>query len=347
MYGVMVATAWPNPENCSQDELEVAMKAALTKRAYQRLHAIRALVLGFDHGTIAELLAVSVDSLNRWVARFNDEGIDGLIDRARSGRPRKISPEQTLEYIDLIENPGKAGQQHWTAKKFHGHLSEALGHEVGYSTVLRWLHDNDFRLKVPQPWPDRQNEPERQAWVEQLRVLLADPDAELWYMDEMGVEGDPRPRRRWAKIGKKTRVTHNGDHLRMNVTGMICPRTGEAFLLEFTHNDREVFQVFLDEANRDLTAKLERKRQVLICDNASWHKCKSLRWGKFEPLYLPAYSPDLNPIERLWLRIKAEWFSDFVAKTREELIGRLDQALNWAMARRDHNTRTCAIKAKL
>lgn len=236
----MVAMAWPNSENCSQDELDVAMKAALTKRAFQRLHAIRALILGFDHDTIAELLAVSVDSINRWVLRFNQQGIDGLIDRARSGRPRKISPEQRLEYIDLIEHPQKAQQHHWTAKKFHGYLSETLGQQIGYSTVLRWLHENNFRLKVPQPWPDRQDEQERQAWVEQLRELLADPQIELWYMDEMGVEGDPRPRRRWAKKGEKPRVTKNGDHLRMNVTGMICPRTGEAFVRVHSQRSRGV-----------------------------------------------------------------------------------------------------------
>ena len=45
-------------------------------------------------------------------------------------------------------------------------------------------------------------------------------------------------------------------------------------------------------------------------DNASWHKSKSLRFGAFEPTYLPPYSPDFNPIERLWLILKAEWFTD-------------------------------------
>ncbi|MGD9818702.1 MAG: transposase, partial [Desulfomonilaceae bacterium] len=42
--------------------------------------------------------------------------------------------------------------------------------------------------------------------------------------------------------------------------------------------------------------------------NASWHKSKSLNWGRFEPIFLPPYSPDLNPIERLWLIMKAQWF---------------------------------------
>lgn len=189
-------------------------------------------------------------------------------------------------------------------------MRDELQIEVGYSTLVRWLHEQGFRLKVPQPWPDRQDEAQRQQYLEAR--------------------------------GEKTPVTHNGDHMRSNVTGMICPHTGAAFMLEFSHNDRVIFQVFLDEANKLVAT--ERRRNILVCDNASWHKCKSLEWGKFEPMFLPPYSPDFNPIERLWLPIKAEWFSDFVAKNRNMLTERLDAALNWAMARPRPNQQTCSIR---
>lgn len=321
--------------------MDAAIKAAASRRSQHRLLAIKALLMGIDFAAVAELHLIDERTLRRWVVAFNLQGIDALIDRARPGRPRAIDPAQTERLRDLILRPSQAEITHWTAKKFHGHLREQLQIECGYSTVVRWLHEQNFRLKVPQPWPDRQDEAAREAWLVDLRKLLADAQVELWYMDEMGVEGDPRPRRRWAPVGEKTRVTHNGDHLRMNVTGMICPRTGEAFLLEFTHNDRDVFQAFLDEANRHAT--FERKRNVLICDNASWHKCKSNAWGKFEPLFLPAYSPDFNPIEKLWLVIKAHWFSDFVAKDKEQLIDRLDKALLWAINRKAENQLTCSI----
>jgi len=98
----------------------------------------------------------------------------------------------------------------------------------------------------------------------------------------------------------------------------------------------------LDEANRHVT--LERKRNLIICDNASWHKSKTIQWGQFEPMFLPPYSPDFNPIERLWLVIKAEWFTDFIAKNREALIQRLDAALLWAMNRNHNNQSTCSIR---
>jgi transposase len=304
-----------------------------------------ALLLGIEHEKVAALYGVSDLTLRRWILAFNRRGIDGLIDRPKPGRRRKISREKAADLCAVLDDPKRVGQVHWTGKKFHGYLRSDLSLEVGYSTVIRFLHEQNYRLKVPQPWPDRQNEAERQAFVETLQALQQDPDVEIWFGDESGFEGDPRPRRRWAKKGEKARVTKNGDHLRMNVTAIIAPRTGHGYALEFSHSDTEIFQAFLDHANRDLA--FERKRQILILDNASWHKNQQLRWGRFEPLFLPAYSPDFNPIERLWLIIKAEWFTDFIAKTRPDLIARLDQALCWALNRKEENQKTCAIRSNL
>lgn len=332
----------PNAENASLAELETAAKCAPTQRAHIRMRAIIALVMDFPRPAVAQLFGVSERAVRRWIRAFNERGIDALIDEPRPGRPRKIAPGQIEHCCALLEDPQQADEVHWTGVKFHGYLRDALQIEVGYSTVIRFLHEQNYRLKVPQPWPDRQDETLRQAFREKLRTLREDPDVELWFGDESGFQGDPRPRRRWAKRGVKARVTKNGDHIRMNVTGMVCPRTGQTYLLEFTHTDTQTFQAFLDEANRDI--RFERKRHILILDNASWHKRKTLRWGCLEVLYLPPYSPDLNPIEKLWLLIKAEWFTDFIAKTRDELITRLDQALVWALQRQNLNKKTCSIR---
>lgn len=335
----------PNFENCSLAELETAMRAAATGRSRDRMRAIRALAQGHDHQTVAEIFTVHLRTLARWIARFNQRGIDGLIDAPRSGAPPKIPPAQTDALLELLEKPEQANQTHWTGKKFHGHLRRELELEVGYSTLMAWIADHGFRLKVPQPWPDRQDEELRQAFVERLCGYIEDEQVELWFTDECGIEGDPRPRRRFARKGSKPRVTKNGGHLRMNVAGMVCPRTGRFFALQMSHSDRECFQIFLDEANKAVES--ERPRQLLIMDNASWHKCKSLEWGRFEPVYLPPYSPDLNPIERIWLLVKAEWFSDFVAKDRAHLMDRIDQGLLWVMGRVEDNIMTCKIKTEL
>jgi hypothetical protein len=74
------------------------------------------------------------------------------------------------------------------------------------------------------------------------------------------------------------------------------------------------------------------------------HAIYSWAWGAFESVCLLAYSPDLSPIERFWLLLNAEWFTDFIAKDREGLTLRLDQALGWVVVRAHDNVRTCAIK---
>lgn len=321
------------------------MKCTPTRQANIRMTAIRALLLGQDPQAVATIFDISSRTLTRWVGDYNESGIDGLIDKPRSGRPRAIDPEKDSTLRELIEHPELAGQTHWTARKFHGHLCAVMNEEVGYRTVVRWLQEQDFRLLVPRPWPDRQDEQARQAHVEQVAQWLLDDTVELWWADESGFEGDPRPRRRWAKKGSAPTRVKNGDHLRTNVLGAICPRTGEFSGIEVDCCNTACFQVFLDEANRDLT--FVRPTNLLLVDNASWHKVKSLQWGHFTPVYLPAYSPDLNPIERLWRLIKDEWFSDFVAKGKQHLIERVEKAMLWALGRPEQIQATCTIKTRL
>jgi transposase len=332
----------PNFENCSEADLERVMKALPDLKQYRRLFAMQMIYRGLPLPELAASLGIDRQTLRAWIKRFNAGGVDALLDRPRAGRPRRIPAGLDERLAAAVRAPADAGQTHWTARKLHGWLREELALEVGYSTLVKWLHDKGFRLKVPRSWPVAQDEEARSAWVAQLQALLADEQVELWYLDEFGVDGDPRPRRRWVQKGQKARLPYGGTHIRMSATGLICPRTGELLALEFSRSDSAGMQVFLDHANAE--AHLNRRRNVLICDNASWHRCKSLRWGAFEVMYLPPYSPDLNPIERLWLLIKNEWFSDFIARTYEALLERLDMALRWAIARTSDNQITCAIQ---
>lgn len=166
---------------------------------------------------------------------------------------------------------------------------------------------------------------------------------ELRFCDESGVEGDPRPRRRWVEPGKPRTVPYLGDHIRQSVIGAVCPQDGALFSLMVDGVDTGVFQFFLDEM-ATAVPKRENKRQLLVLDNASWHKAARLNWHHFEPVYLPAYSPDFNPIERLWLVLKAEWFWDFISRTSQELSDRLCLALKSLIEDPEKTASACAIR---
>jgi transposase len=321
----------PNGENATVEEIEVAMEAAPNKRSYMRLGAMRLLLKGTGRAAVCDIYNRSDRMVRLWIEMFNRGGIDALASKPRSGRPRKVKLERLADLlVPILEDPGQAGQLHWTGVKLHGWLSEQLQIELGYRTVIDYLHQLRYNLRVPRPWPERQNEEDRTAFLEQLRIWQKDPAIELWFGDECGVEGDPRPRRRWTARGSRPKIPYQGDHLRANVVGAVCPASGESFAMIFDGVDTDVFQCYLDHLAQTVPHD-PAKRRFLVLDNAGWHKAARLDWHHFEPHYLPGYSPDFNPIERLWLRLKADYFADFIAKSPDQLIQRLCLALNALM----------------
>ena len=126
-------------------------------------------------------------------------------------------------------------------------------------------------------------------------------------------------------------------HIRRNVVGALCPQSGKFFSLIFDGVNSAVFQCWLDELAQSVLLKIV-VRHLLVLDNASWHKFKSLQWHQFEPLFLPPYCPDFNPIERL--RLKADYFTDWIARSGEDLMESLCNALNHFI---DHPSKTVSI----
>lgn len=334
----------PNPENASIEELKKIARIGTGETAL-RCTAIQMLLAGLSRENVRKALIVTERSLREWIKAFNEMGIDGIIANKRPGRPHIIGKDKAVDLVELFENPDKADREFWTAKAFHGYVIVNCELECSYETIVRFFHREGFALKVPRPWSDRQDESLRQAFRDSLKELCQQDDLDIWFADESGFEGDPRPRRRWDRKGAKTRSTHNGDHLRMNVVGMVCPRTGEFFAIEATHVCADMFQAFLDEADKCL--KLRRKSNVLILDNATWHKKKTLDWHGFSPMYLPPYSPDLNPIERIWLIMKARWFNNIVCKDLTSLIARLDTAILDLIAKPEQVKSTASIGTDL
>jgi transposase len=314
----------PDPENATIEELKQLSRIGSSETA-TRCTAIQMLLAGISRELVRDALLVSNRALRKWINCFNQAGVDGLIVKKRPGRMSIITDQQAPELAQLIDQPEKAKRDFWTAKAFHGYIGETYQIQCSYETVVRFFHKQGFALKSPQPWPDMQDEQLREAFVLELQKLFEQPDVDVWFADESGFEGDPRPRKRWDKKGRKTRVTKNGGHLRMNVIGMVCPRSGEFFAIEASHSDSATYQAFLDEADRQIS--FQRTTNILVMDNASWHKRKSTNWHGWQPMYLPPYSPDLNPIERIWLTMKARWFNNHVCKNEEKLIERLDQAI--------------------
>lgn len=81
----------------------------------------------------------------------------------------------------------------------------------------------------------------------------------------------------------------------------MAPHNGDSFHLLLPFVNTEMMQIYLDE----LSQSLGEEEIILIMDQAGWHKSKDLVVPKnIEIWFLPPYSPELNPVERLWKSIK-------------------------------------------
>ncbi len=90
--------------------------------------------------------------------------------------------------------------------------------------------------------------------------------------------------------------------------GAYSPVNGVHFELELPHCSAGTFQVFLDE----FSAQRPEELKIMLLDNGAFHKARCLRWpDNVRPLFIPPYSPELNPAEKIWWRIKRA----FVNKT--------------------------------
>lgn len=315
-------------ENATAEEIATAKHCAPTKEGFVRYQALELLREGYGREEVARISNRCARTIRQWLQLFRDKGLDGVALKGRSGRPRKIAVEKfQAEYVPLILEPKRAGELHWTALKFHGHLKDNYREELGYSTLLRYLEENNIALRYPRRWPERQDEDKRRAFIKKLRALAKERHNCIWFCDEAGFEGDPRPHRTWVKKGSKPKVPYFGDHIRHNVVGAVNPKSGEFFSLVVPHSDKEVFQAFLDEFAKHTVKNKPSKRTILVLDNASWHRHSELNWHHLTPCYLPAYSPDFNPIEQIWRVLKERFFTNWIAKSVEQLIDRICQAI--------------------
>lgn len=85
------------------------------------------------------------------------------------------------------------------------------------------------------------------------------------------------------------------------VYGAVEPKTGESFFLELPWLNAQNFQVFLDEFSSMYRDTLN----IVVLDNGRFHKAGALKIPEnVVCVFLPPYSPELNPIERLWENMK-------------------------------------------
>jgi transposase len=158
---------------------QVAAREADPK-AVRRLLAIAMVLDGHSRQAAADAQAMDRQTLRDWVIRYNEYGIDGLVDRPRSGRPSLLSPEQQAEletWVDQGPDLAKDGVIRWRRFDLRERIRQRFGvkmHERNVGKILRRLN---FRRVSVRPQHPQSDEAAQEAFKKRARV--ADPPVAL------------------------------------------------------------------------------------------------------------------------------------------------------------------------
>jgi len=151
------------------------------------------------------------------------------------------------------------------------------------------------------------NEKSEQKWQEYVDKLVEIPEKKRVYVDESGVNKQFQREYGYAERGDQVCSTKNGRNSgRMNVIGGLC--NGKHIAIEQYEHTTDV--VFFEHWFSDRLLKEVPRGCTIIMDNASFHRKDALlelikkARRKVGLLFLPPYSPDLNPIEKSWANMK-------------------------------------------
>jgi transposase len=149
-------------------------------------------------------------------------------------------------------------------------------------------------------------------------------EVEVWSQDEARLGLKPVLRRVWAPRGERPTALLDPRYEWLWVYAAAHPASGQVFWLILPRLAAEMAQLFLDEfARSHATAG---KQLVLVWDGAPAHRAGELKVpGRITIVPLPAYTPELNPTERLWPLVKegvANRAHDTLATLEQEVCGR-------------------------
>ena len=134
--------------------------------------------------------------------------------------------------------------------------------------------------------------------TEALPARACDKKIEIWFQDEARVGQKGTLTRLWAKRGSRPRAIRDTRYEWAYLFGAVCPQRciGAALVMPFAN--AKALNAHLEEIAHHVAADAH---AVLVLDGAGWHVSHELKIpSNITLLSLPAYAPELNPVENIW-----------------------------------------------
>lgn len=297
-----------------------------------RLRAHIVLLLSDRHpwSLIEQILFCSTATIARWKDRFEAGGVEALLEENR-GRKATLLAHWALIIVSWVRtlSPRDLGycRSRWSCGTLALLLRETHGVKASVETVRRCLHDQQMVWRRPRPVLG-QRDPQRRWKLRKIRELLRDlpEDEAAVFQDEVDLNLNPDIGCCWMKRGEQAQVLTPGDNIKRYLAGSMSWRSGELVVTEGTRRNAELFVRHLE----DLRVRFRRYTRIhVICDNARFHKIEGSRLvrqyltehgDRIVLHYLPTYSPQDNPIERVWWHLHEQITRNHQCQCMQELI---------------------------
>jgi len=283
-------------------------------RAEKRNDAVRAVQRGESPDVVARIMGVSRSTVYDWLARYRQGGWSGLKEKARIGRPRKVTGS-ILSWLYNAVTSGDPRQYQfdfclWNRRIIKAMLKKHHGIEISLSSISRLLAQLGLSAQRPIYKAYQQDKAAVKKWLEETYPKLFERakklSATIYFADEASFRSDSHRGTTWGAIGNTPVVKEHRGRFGINCISAISAKGEMRFQCFEGRMNSKGFIHFLKSLRQD-----SGKPIFVIVDGASYHSSKIVKDfvnstnGEIELFKLPAYSPELNPDEQVWNQAKS------------------------------------------
>lgn len=306
-------------------------RSPLIKIKFQALHHLQS---GKNLKETSDIVLYDVQAIRSWIRRFVAYDYEGLIERTGRGKKPRLPCEREEEFKDEIDklheekNGGRVTVldiQNLLANKFDCNYSRSGVYTLLDRLNIVWIsgrskhpkHSEEVIEKFKETFPEE---------VEMIKSQIDSDRIEIWWQDESRVGQQGSLSRVWAAKGTRPRVVRQRQFLSTYIFGACCPSKDKGCALILPECSTGMMQLHLNEISK----KVENDyHAIVLMDRASWHTTEALIIPKNLTLFpLPPYSPELNPMEQVWQKVKGDHLSNRVFKSYDEIVDCCSKAWN-------------------
>jgi transposase len=280
-------------------QLRTQHKKERDGRVRDRIKAVLLSDKGWSVVKIAEALLLSEDAIHDHINEYKNSK---KLKPESGGSAEKLSAEQS----QLLEEHLRQ-HTYLYVKDIAAYVQSTWGISYTVHGLRNWLKRHDFSYKKPAVVPGKADKQQQEAWLSEYEKLKQNlPENEtICFMDGVHPTHNVQPAYGWIKIGVRKEIPGNSGRSRLNLSGVVDIISHKVLIQEDEMLNAEATMSFL----RKLEEGYPTKTKIhLFCDNARYYRNKAvthyLRTSKIQLHFLPPYSPNLNPIERLWKWMK-------------------------------------------